>query len=186
MESQLFNDLQKSLKATIEALCPGDQAVKTLARTLSKHVNKKQGDILHETFPEVFGKRGGKLTVRTAKTVKLSVSPTTVHTVIVTDVGAHGSEPQADLAAQQFLLPGAVSYNSAVFPDPHDYGVKIDIPKADAIKKHDYVHKTDSAKVAPTLSNTMYPWTVRIRVNVTGERSEAWINAFKNKLRMQV
>jgi hypothetical protein len=123
-------------------------------------------------------------TAKIEKRPQPSLSPTCEGVSGTWNVGAHGSEPQAELAAQQFLLPDAVSYNSAVFPSPHDYRVKIDIPKADAIKKHD----TDSAKGAPTLSNTMYPWTVCIQVNVTGDPSSvfSWIDAFDNKLRMQV
>jgi len=88
-------------------------------------------------------------------------------------MGRYGSEPQAKLAAQQVQLPDALTYQAAVFPDPRDYGVEVQVTSAVPVKDPDPL-------------NPMYPWAVVIQLSITGEREREWVSSFENKLRMQV
>ncbi len=178
MESQLFNDLRKSLRAANETWCPGDQSLKTLARALANHSSKKQAGELAGEFEEVFGLRGGKLIVKGASKAKVAATPRKrtqgKKSGELVQMGRYGTEVQAKAAAVQLMTPDAINYQSALFPNPKDYAVQVKVRTAVPAKMDG--------------GNPLYPWTLDVNLNVTGDAMKvaSWMRSFKEKVRAQV
>jgi hypothetical protein len=172
MESQLFNDLRKSLRAANEVWCPGDQTLKTLARALAKHANKKQVTALAEEFDGVFGLRAGKLTVKGSTQTRVAVDNRDQSDHV--KMGRYGTKVQAKAAAKQLMTPDAISYQSALFPNPKDYTVNVEVRSANPVEAEG--------------GNPLYPWTLDVDLHVTGDtmRVASWMRSFEEKVRAQV
>jgi hypothetical protein len=179
MESQLFNDVRKSLRAADEVWKPGDKTLDTLARTCTKHANKKQADDLFKEFPQLFGKRAGKLIVKRANSAQgknplRGPAKKSTRGLSTFKIGRHGTEVQAQAAAEQLKMPDAISYQSALFPQPKDYGVTVKVKSTKPVKA--------------VGGSPLYPWTLEVKLDVTGDaqRVANWLKSFKEKLRAQV
>ena len=179
MESPLFNDLRKALRDANQVWVPGDQTLKSLAQAVSKHSTKKQSKELLKEFPEIFASRGDKLVVKgqkkpiVNKPINKAVTKKTKGAERFV-LGRFGTEVQAKAAGQQVMTPDALTYQSALFPNPKDYGVDVQVVDAKPVKVDN--------------GSPLYPWGLSVALRIKGDtmRKAKWIGSFKEKIRAQV
>jgi hypothetical protein len=171
MEAKLFADLTKILKSDTE---PGS----ALSKVVLKHANKAQAKKLAKDFEALYStSKAGKVSVRRAKqpivdTVALQDGDL-ISKKIGIKLGGYGHEAGAKQAAQQFLHPNVFQYQSALFPDPRTHRVTVLMAEAKAIE-------------LGRNSNPLYPWGVKLQLEVTGSKSkvDSWIQQFTNQIRI--
>jgi hypothetical protein len=86
-------------------------------------------------------------------------------------LGPYGTEVTAKSEAAQFKHPQVFMYRSAIFPNPTNFRVKASVREAVVVKYEG--------------NNPLYPFGIRLTIEVTGEadRVKSWITEFKNRTR---
>lgn len=91
--------------------------------------------------------------------------------VIAVDVGLYGTETVAKQEAEQFRNKDVFQRRSAIFPLPSSYGVAVEVVSSDV--------------VTAVTKNPLYPYTVSLKLKVTGddEKVKSWVTALRNRVR---
>ena len=170
MEAKLFADLTKILGAT--------DAGSSLSKVVLKHATKPQTKKLAKDFEELYStSKAGKVSVRRKPTASVEAVAVQdgdlVSKKIGVKLGGYGHEAGAQQAAQEFLHPNVFQYQSALFPDPRTHRVTVLMAEAKAIN-------------LGAQSNPLYPWGVKLQLEVTGAKVkvDSWIQQFTNQIRV--
>lgn len=166
MDEQLFKDLmqvikcKKNLNDVIDRYCTDDQ-IKKHEKVLVSTLRKLADTNLKEEADRIVEVKYGK--------IKRGSDHTGVTLQKEVVFGGFGHEAAAQASAIDFERPTIFDYQTAVFPNPKAFGVKVTI-KA-------------KPKKLPKPESELYPWSVILTVKVEGEKADQWFKSFLDRTR---
>jgi len=121
--------------------------------------------VLDELAPQVLDATKEKAVSKAVSKKEKAVSKTVV-------LGGYGHLAGAERECQQFLHPNVFQYQSAIFPDPRNHGVKVRITSA--------IPVTVEKPTTP-----LNPWGVQLALEVMGDNAATWLKKFEDRIRIQ-
>jgi hypothetical protein len=87
-------------------------------------------------------------------------------------IGGYGTKAAAEQDCRDYQHPDVWMYRTALFPNPQNFRVTVNVPIAKPVQPKKGV------------ANPLYPWAVELTVTAKGERAQAWMAEFENRIRV--
>ena len=124
-------------------------------------LTKKQKEVVAKIKKAAYGAKAAK------KRVKRPVDKCGNGISVTTVLGEYGTRVEADREALNYLHPDVFTYQSAIFPNPNNFGVKVSVVKATVVNRD----VTPSNR--GTTTARLVPFAVELALVVSGPKDKA-------------